>query len=786
MDAAILLCCAFGVSILLVYCLSGLASYYVSVVTVMAATLVTCVIGAAAGLKQICWQRALIVLVAVASACSAIAYFETAKGPTDYYLRSLQGVIYRNLHVHILILPLMGLAVFLFSFLTRLIMDQISQVISKLSNTPRLRYKALIGLAIGMFIVHQVIQLCNFEKHPVLVVLIVLTPWVFAYFLSQTFTARWNWLMVMLCLLAVGTLLIPMLSDRNSFWPWCIAVSALIAALFAAGSGISRIKPAKLQELPLSENSRPRWARVSVWVTVPLLVALSLVFTPRYVHLPALLFSGSPLSFLERLEEARAIANFERKTESRFSRDYHGTAGVFEFDFAGYSSPTALQKLDQLLNNEDNPQLDWRPWLKNLHPGVQTKMTSGNKMMMAIEGGTITGDQFQDLADSSLAMSLSDLEIVSRTPVKIDLNQVFVHSFNSDQLQKLFQSIDPESSIKMIYIQSELTAESWLTVAEASRHFSVHHFIEGSSEAWKALPNLPSKRIILRFHGAPTLTDLLQTPAFCDSDISLTGSLAFERFQPLDSLLEAKLLLRGLESDILGTSSKFYETVDDWREDKRLVFERDENGNPLALLCPLPITDLNFPTKGLEHLKTLTLDLGWIEPNYWRAELAWRRLRLPTEKLAELPSLERLALPCDVQIDDLDFLRNVPNLNHLQIGVLNFPEEEYAKLEGLSQLHELVLFDEPSEELLIVLAKLPKLRQLTIVVPDSFEFSNELQNSILKFLPDCLLTIELASDFRPNVPESFRTHFSNVIQELKEKLAGWNSDKPLQKNEALK
>jgi hypothetical protein len=778
MDAVVLLCCYFGLSACAFMFLIDLEQYYVSVVALLVASLVMFSLGAAAGLKQFCWPRALIVFIAMALASAAAGYSDDGRLTYSYsyyyQLGSLRRFVFFDLWKQWLVLPLVGLAALLVTFLVRWMLNRLHLASLKLKHVPNLRTRCLIGLAVVMFIVHQIIQFGNFERNPIIAVLSILLPVTLAYFISDSFTGTWNWFKVLASLLLVGVISVGLVLEMDSLLPASFFVGGLLLSLLAVGSGVSAPRPYRVVPPNKDQTSgatcKPNWARISLWSAVPILLAAGLYVLQWFLHVPTLIDANSQVPFWQRFEEARGVADFARITQSKYSRDHYQNFGTFEFDFSRHSSSMALQKLDKFFGDSENQPTPWRPVLRNLHPGVQTKMKNFNGLAVFIDGGTITEKQLKDILDFSGFLFIQNLNVEASQPVKLKSRQIYLTQMTGEQVTKLFRAIDPESSINNIFIQSGVSAENWPAIAEASLQFPISCIVDDNQTEWKSFPKSPAKQIIVRFISSPTDAELLSSPAFCDSNISLSGPI-FRNGRLSLSLLELKLLLRGLDVGYLAGPAEFYSSVTDWQDNQVFVFERDENGKPLALLCPLPITDDNFPTQGLEKLKTLTLDLGWVEPNYWNFATGWKRVEFPADKMAELSSLERLVLPADLWLSDLKFLKSLPNLKSLQTPSINLETDEEFFIDSLNQLEELTLFDDPTNELLQALAKLPKLNQLTIVLSDSFGGTTELREAIKKSLPNCEIAVYHGSKFQPIVPESFRIHFARVIEDLKEIVA---------------
>lgn len=770
MDATILLCGLFAFLVSARFALFAEERTAVSALILGLSTAVWCAWGAAAGLKQISWQRAAVLTTAsILSSVAAVltsthdltlfaAHAALPINPLQYYRRVTW------------ILPFIPLVAWVALALMRLAMDRWSPGLAFSARLPQSRLRLLISLALLMFAVQKAIEFSNLENNPITIAAYIVLPIVFLYWLSETLTGSFSWLAISLCLGLNFLTIVVLVMTKPNLILVAVFTAALILGLLGVGSGLSR-KPLSPTGTFTCQSMNHRPMGISVWGFLPLIISLGLVALPWYLHLPTLFVDWNRSQFWERVGVAKDISSFTKQTDSKFV--YSSLDSMrFEFDFKEYSDANSLLKADAIHKDGQNRFPAWIPYLlKNLHRKVETRMGNFRIFTLMVEEGNITTQQLQDLGDIvSSIFQVRNVNVEPGPPATLSLRHVYLFEMSDQQVVSFLQAVAPESSINSISIHSGVSRNSWPEIARKSLTTYVHCADDDGWQDIQSFPKTASKKLLVRFPGDLPLRHLLQSPAFCDSNILFTGTTKQRDIQPLDSILEVKLLLRGLSTPFLENLLEPYASVANWAHDDLLVFERNKSGAPQGLLCPFPIHLGTFPTAGLEELRTLTLDLAWVDPYY--PGVPHRQLvRFNPQFFLDMPKLERLVFPGEFQFEHLDFLEVLSNLKRLQIDLLNTKSDQFTTFAKLTGLEELTLLSEPGDDLLIELAKLKQLKKITVVVPEAGCDLTTVEESIKGFLPTVQMSVVSETVFQPDVPESCKRHFDQVRRGLKAKIA---------------
>lgn len=738
-------------------------------------------IGAAAGCKQISLRRMGILLIAAIpfwalTIWATIQVLNHSSSETLHRLggsRSIYSYLpfrYDQRSMYFFALPLVAAASFAAHWFFRVIIDRLftRKTSSETDRQPRIRW--MIGLAILMFVFHLINQFSEMIVARIFLSAATnLLPILFLFWISETFTGSWRWLRVFFALVLLPALSVPFWDNPLVLAGILIVTVPVLLGLLASGCGVSRNQQRDSEQPNDGVKPELPFLRISLWGLLPALALSGLAAFPWLIHIPTLLEYQS-------LEVAWRTAQFARSTESRCTELEGATA--FEFDFSNRSSNSALTKVDKLFaEGMENPLPTTVFVLKNVHPKVETDLSNIHVVCMILENGTIEAKQLPGLASSASSLMLKNVTLKRGELIKPELGQLFLSEMSAEQMQAFFDSLDPETNPCQVHIRSAITPEQWLIIAKASLRHQVNLSCWIAEDDLKSFQRAPVGNLNFWYPIDPAT--LLQSSALCDSDISFHSDLGDETsFRPLSSVLEAKLLLRGLRCR--ANASEAYKSINDWTNDQLLVFERGQSGEPLGLLCPFSISNCDFPTKGLKNLKTLMLGVVWLNSENRSSIQFGNRENLTPETFSQMPNLERLSISPDCVCLDLKFLAGLPKLKHLEMSMHSIPPEEYPELEWLQGLERLTVHNDADEVFFKAVSRLKALKQLTLVFAEASNLPadnaakvNSPEELAAKYLPGVEFTLVKSNEFRPEVPATLKAHFTRVIEELKAKIAAY-------------
>ncbi len=215
-------------------------------------------------------------------------------------------------------------------------------------------------------------------------------------------------------------------------------------------------------------------------------------------------------------------------------------------------------------------------------------------------------------------------------------------------------------------------------------------------------------------------------------------------------------------------------------ESNHFVFERDSEGNPIGV-C-LPLGESQQQISGLAELRTLSFDERWVQQQIER--LGDR----PLADLSRLTKLENLAFSDSTPITQLDFLRGMKSLKHLQIPNVDRTIQPGIGFDVCPSLESITVLGIPDAISVQEFQRLPSLKQLTIVDvfgefkdenPDSIDpdvntsnspTSKDYLQSLTDKLPNVKIVLVPDAEFSPQLPVAFQQHLDSRKSALREKL----------------
>ena len=198
-----------------------------------------------------------------------------------------------------------------------------------------------------------------------------------------------------------------------------------------------------------------------------------------------------------------------------------------------------------------------------------------------------------------------------------------------------------------------------------------------------------------------------------------------------------------------------------------------------GLIVPLDVTNFVQEISNFTELETLSLDTRWI-PSFATNFNSDIPSPVDLSELSKLTDLKRLDLPRDFWALDLLFLKDMPELEQLQIDVfVNATVTNYNfqfRAVKCPNLKTLTLIGLPSNRMLNEIVQLPKLRSLTIVDPNStFETAGareQVERVLSPLGEQFILKIVSLDEHQPDVPNAFTKHLEKVRLKVREKYLG--------------
>jgi hypothetical protein len=537
-------------------------------------------------------------------------------------------------------------------------------------------------------------------------------------------------------------------------------------------------------------TSTVRW---SFWGGLTLLIAVLAIFVQWNFNGQALVLGGD-----DRFELARRLKKLST------NRDVNGNFGIWNGTIGGQGPVYVMTDVrlnddakSDCLSELSDPTNEYQLNLSNLNPNIDTSKTKSlSKPFVSISSSNVSIQQLSDLLAGTTYVSLNNITI--EEPIVKDsfasLANINVFRTQPGEVSKLLQAIDKtkfkgrlninqamseaEMKSKSIdgkpVIQDKLNDDDWEKILNCSDSFELSVYRTPAKRAIEfARKNKVGKKLYVNFDPS----DSQFWNLICNTHIS-TGMSQPNSKETIEKFLEAVLASRGelWASRIFGELVASSGDIDTYffREDSPWVFQRNQNESPTAMLLPGESSFFERVGEYVE-LETLSFDVRWLQ-----ALQRFPDSSIPVSHdisvLGKLTKLKRLDMPVGFWGRDYSFLSSLPELEHLQFDVMADGSKNVVfgfKAADCPNLNSLVLIGQPSKAMALEIGKLPKLKTLKVLdVNQSLATPKSISQLQAAIGAGVKLTIVVADEDRPAVPEEFTKHLEKVRAEIRKKYLG--------------
>ena len=512
-------------------------------------------------------------------------------------------------------------------------------------------------------------------------------------------------------------------------------------------------------------------------------------------------FNGQALAFggADRIELARRLkkvstgGDVDAAFEVWNGRWLSGQGQVFVSADVRLKDDAADDCLTDLADSTNDHQLI----LANLNPNVKTTHLKGvSKQFVSISNSHVSIQQLSDLLNGASYDILNNITIAESESKGMlgNLSNIHVHGTRPGETAKLLKAFDKTKfkgrvTIQQVRVSEELlpgnapeeepaveqlNADDWKQIFECGQFFEISVYRKPSKEAMEyAKAKFLGQGVFL----SASTNDSEFWDLVCNTQVSQSMSLPSSK-EPIEKFFDAVFASHGelwasrVFNELFIGSSDIKNFV--FTEDSPWVFKRNQEGTPTGMLLPGNEVFINRVSEFVD-LEVLSLDVRWLQS---LQKIADSRIPLSSDvsPLGNLTKLKRLDMPLGFWGRDYSFLGQLPDLEHLQFDVMADGSKNIVfgfKAANCPSLKSLVLVGKPSKAMAIEIGKLPNLKSLkvldvnqSLVTPKSI---SQLQAAIGAGVE---LTVVVADEERPSVPEEFAKHLEKIRSGIRKKYLG--------------
>lgn len=658
------------------------------------------------------------------------------------------------------------------------------------------RLRMLITLAIGFYVFFLLTNIFDFDAGflwsrgnltdvwtlsllTLLVCLMSSLPGVFIFCQQQ------KWLMVIFPIaifVVTSVVAFPLVSARFGSYGGevCCAsyVAAFLVSCFLLWPQYKFVTAGLSRETQLPVPNKPRMGLLGKLL---ILVAFAALVANYFVE-PALM-----ACYLKQGDIGVAIFKLEKTpSESREISLEPLPNGSQQLVFNGVFSKDTKANFFEPLDDVDIV-LDLSIW--QMQPHVDTSFLKHKKTHVSIRDNCVSTAQLGDLVNASTCY-LYQVEILTseeKSPIT-EIGDLNFWEATSESAKNLFDAIDEAAtvgSVTVTFQQPETDTIEFDSLFSAGRKFPV--WVGGYFMFSDELVQLATTQ------ESEFLTLESWMPKFPKGHLEKFWRLALDskvscRLQEIPDDLPTKemsLLIYSASEKVEFPSlpdswSKLHELLDSNRLSDSCLAYGTEFGNEASVIQRLYLPpDQTLVDKAADviapELKVLSLDVAWLhvlQKQFLNG--LYRYQDFDCRKLASLKNLEELYLPAEMPIADSSFLKNLTNLRHLQIDSLTgFVGQNNLSVSAdlPTNLESITLFHEPNRSFANQLAKLPRLKKVTVV--DSLA-TLEADSESLVLLEKRLgnrIEVEViaAKGVGELIPQDFKQHAEEVKRNTRKK-----------------
>lgn len=558
-----------------------------------------------------------------------------------------------------------------------------------------------------------------------------------------------------------------------------LVVPLYISVLFALyGLIFSSVVVAMTSYLGTASDDKSR-PYISIWGTTSIIVSLTVAFVTwnfdAYVF--ATWDSNDRIRFSREVKKLKIHPGVQANVEANWMQ---GGAWVYaDIGFTKSVDPNCLAGLDNSPNQ-------FSFFLTNVNPEIETSYIRNlTKNHGNVSDSHVTLQQIEDLGRSTTNFSVSNCQIeepVGEGDAAYSLPGVGNYGMRElppGATGRLLRYLDPKGFVGRINIthQVGLSDDDWIQVLECSREipisyrgpvstFAIEQAMKHDVHRFLVLNNLESDQ--------PGYWNIV-----LDTQISVTGLLPTAN--GADVFWDTAFVSRGTEWSQRYVQnwdrfSRFnnFEFIDAAKR-HHWIFSRNDRNQPTGLLVSFSAMNWLGEIALLADLETLSLDPRWL-----RSMKNYVDVRIPGSQdislIGRLSKLKRLDLPLGLWGRDYSFLKNLPELEHLQFDVFanGKPQVNFGfSATNCPNLKTLVLFGRPPKSMAVEISKLPKIESVEIVDVDSTLIKPDQVKQFKSVLGNRVkLTIVPMEEDRVELPENFKAHIERVRKSIRAKYLG--------------
>ncbi len=534
---------------------------------------------------------------------------------------------------------------------------------------------------------------------------------------------------------------------------WFAGISAISTAMFFLISLTALANP-RDKEPATAEKAK---MLPSVWALVPINLVLCVIVIPVRYDVATLINAPQTTDRWELARNARLMSN---KTNGQLvvftDSGIQYCVGKFDESVA----PDVLSHLETVQPTN--------LFVRNFQPTVDTSYVRNLSGKVTLTGGRFTPQQLEDLLNMATGPTMVrkiDVTPSDRKAKPGNLSHLIVDEGRPGKIKELLEAFESFEGIQQILIQSAVTLEDWPAIVSASQECEIRVYGRiPDVPVDRAGPSLSNIQVFpMSYNSGQIALTENQIQLALDTDIGMITSLG-----DLKPQLYWDLVFAGRANMYADRANMIYSILDEFpiksvagKYHWAYGFNQKSEIEELFLPDAIQLSGRAFPPT----LKTLSLDSGWIGNRQFFAGTI-----TDLNYVTTIPKLERLYLPSNLIAKDLSFLSSSPSLTHLQIAAPSRAAQGGVGFDACPSIRSVTLFGKPDGTTISELAKLPNLKNLTVV--DSGEnltapsFVNKLQTAI----PNAKIEILNFNEFDWQVPESFKRHRQRIRSQLRDQL----------------
>ncbi|MDG1873193.1 MAG: hypothetical protein P8J27_04740 [Mariniblastus sp.] len=436
--------------------------------------------------------------------------------------------------------------------------------------------------------------------------------------------------------------------------------------------------------------------------------------------------------------------------------------------------------------------------IENMVPEIKTEVFGGVVQEVMISNSKVSTTQLSQLLRAPRFVMLSNVEVVD-PEAELDLSATTLHlQFDEgNSPQSLLRSIRSVKNVFPVLTCSQdcLEEEALDEIVRFSQRVQV---LLGGAVLERMVASgyssgMSMKNLVIQFNPALIDGDSDELQRYIlQNDVSLIfnsqGMVRAERPRDFSrtafwdlAFAKGKSGVPDYQEEILASDLSWEGAFQKKAKMLGWQFGQNENGDITHLFLPNGESAFESSTALLEHLvalETLCFDPNWLsgtDPNFKHGS-GTRSFNhdnpISMSGFKDLPRLKRLDLTSKVVIDDPDFLRSLPAIEHLQVRFSNSVVER-VDFSVCNNLQTLVYFGTPTNSTIRELSGLKDLQSFIVVKADDGLLETPQEVSYLKsILRGVSVEIVSIENFESKPSKRFQQHVKLQSKIARERLDG--------------